>query len=233
MTETVQQVLAKIHPLHTKAMEFYSRAVAAQFDGADDARLANLRSAFELERQAADEAHIRNIPEPSRSLYHRGAAALAIDVGENAEAVRLIRQARQGSPPAFVEAELEEMSARISTRSRGPKFELKVTPKKQYVFSLKAGNGEVILTSERYPTKSAALSGIRSVQSNSTDDALYLVKSAKNGLAYFVLIAQSKHVLGRSELYKSPSGCKRGMAAVKRNAVAAGVEDRTVLTRSA
>jgi uncharacterized protein YegP (UPF0339 family) len=36
----------------------------------------------------------------------------------------------------------------------------------QYMFNLKAGNGEIIATSERYTTKAAALNGIESVKQN-------------------------------------------------------------------
>jgi uncharacterized protein len=44
----------------------------------------------------------------------------------------------------------------------------------QYMFVLKAGNGETIATSERYTTKAAAKNGIESVKTNAreatTDD---------------------------------------------------------------
>ena len=36
----------------------------------------------------------------------------------------------------------------------------------QYMFNLKAGNGEIIATSERYATKQGALNGIESVKKN-------------------------------------------------------------------
>lgn len=39
----------------------------------------------------------------------------------------------------------------------------------QYMFNLKAGNHEVILTSERYTTKASAQDGIASVRQNSLD----------------------------------------------------------------
>jgi uncharacterized protein YegP (UPF0339 family) len=44
----------------------------------------------------------------------------------------------------------------------------------QFMFNLKAANGEVIATSERYKTKEGALNGIESVKTNApgatTDD---------------------------------------------------------------
>jgi len=38
----------------------------------------------------------------------------------------------------------------------------------QYQFVLRAGNGEIIATSERYTTKTAAKTGIESVKSNAS-----------------------------------------------------------------
>ena len=53
-------------------------------------------------------------------------------------------------------------------------FELKNTKSGQFMFNLKAGNGQVIATSEHYTTKAAALNGIESVKTNAagaaTDD---------------------------------------------------------------
>jgi uncharacterized protein len=53
------------------------------------------------------------------------------------------------------------------------KFVLK-TSGDQFMFNLKAGNGEIIATSERYTTKEAAKNGIQSVKDNApgapTDD---------------------------------------------------------------
>ena len=48
------------------------------------------------------------------------------------------------------------------------KFEIKKTAG-QYTFVLKAGNGEIIATSERYTTKAAAKNGIESVKANASD----------------------------------------------------------------
>ncbi|MGZ6313169.1 MAG: YegP family protein [Candidatus Limnocylindrales bacterium] len=48
------------------------------------------------------------------------------------------------------------------------KFVLKKNAKGQYHFSLKAGNGEIIATSETYTSKSAAMNGIESVKANAS-----------------------------------------------------------------
>ncbi len=46
------------------------------------------------------------------------------------------------------------------------KFELKTAKSGQFHFNLKAGNGQVIATSEMYESKASALNGIESVRSN-------------------------------------------------------------------
>lgn len=49
------------------------------------------------------------------------------------------------------------------------KFELFTDSSGGYRFRLKAGNGEVIATSESYTTKAAALNGVDSVRRNAAD----------------------------------------------------------------
>jgi uncharacterized protein YegP (UPF0339 family) len=49
------------------------------------------------------------------------------------------------------------------------KFELKKSASGQFHFNLKAGNGEIIATSEMYNSKDAAKNGIESVKKNAAD----------------------------------------------------------------
>jgi uncharacterized protein YegP (UPF0339 family) len=49
------------------------------------------------------------------------------------------------------------------------KFELKKNAKGQFHFNLKAGNGEIIATSEMYESKASAKNGIESVKKNAAD----------------------------------------------------------------
>ena len=46
------------------------------------------------------------------------------------------------------------------------KFEIKKRKDGQFYFNLKAGNGEIIATSEAYKQKASALKGIESVRRN-------------------------------------------------------------------
>jgi uncharacterized protein YegP (UPF0339 family) len=52
------------------------------------------------------------------------------------------------------------------------KFVVKKTSNGQFRFNLKAGNGEVIATSESYTTKAAALKGVESVKANAAGAAV-------------------------------------------------------------
>ena len=107
------------------------------------------------------------------------------------------------------------------------KFELKNGGNGQYMFNLKAGNGEVILTSELYKEKQSASSGIESVKVNAADDARYERKTAKNGQAYFVLKATNGQTIGKSEMYSTVAAMENGIASVKKNGPVARIEDST------
>lgn len=104
----------------------------------------------------------------------------------------------------------------ISTRKNG-----------EFQFNLKAGNGEVILTSEGYTAKASCLNGIESVKKNSTDDNRYDRKEAKNGKFFFNLKAGNGQIIGSSEMYESASGRDKGIESVKRNAPDASTDDQS------
>lgn len=107
------------------------------------------------------------------------------------------------------------------------KFDLKVSPSGKHMFNLKAGNGQIILTSELYESKAAAVNGIESVKKNASDDGRYERKTATNGAPYFVLKAANGQIIGKSEMYSGTEAMEKGIASVKANAPAAQVEDNT------
>lgn len=98
------------------------------------------------------------------------------------------------------------------------KFEVKVRKDNQYQFNLKAGNGQVILTSEAYTTKAACMNGIESVKKNASEDKRYDKLTAKNGKPYFNLKAANGQIIGTSEMYESESSRDNGIESVKKNA---------------
>lgn len=105
-------------------------------------------------------------------------------------------------------------------------FDVKTTANKQFMFNLRAGNNEVILTSETYTTKDSALVGIESVRTNSQIDERY-EKKESGSQYYFTLRAGNNKTIGRSEMYTSSAACDKGIASVKNNAPKAPVRDLT------
>lgn len=98
----------------------------------------------------------------------------------------------------------------------------------QFRFVLKAGNGEVILTSELYKAKASAHNGIESIQKNSPDDARYDRLEAKNGKPYFNLKAANHQIIGTSQFYSSEQSRDKGIESVKNNGSSTTIKDLTV-----
>ncbi|MCP9751259.1 YegP family protein [Ferruginibacter sp. HRS2-29] len=103
------------------------------------------------------------------------------------------------------------------------KFVIKKGTNSQYYFSLKAENGQKILSSEGYTTKSACEGGIESVKANAKDDSKYEKKSSSNGKYYFNLKASNGQIIGTSEMYETSAGRDNGIESVKSNAAGANV----------
>ncbi len=106
-------------------------------------------------------------------------------------------------------------------------YELSKSKDGQFHFVLKAGNAEVILSSELYKTRPSAENGIASVQKNSPDDARYELKLATNGKFYFNLKAANHQVIGSSQMYASEASRATGVASVKKNGPSAAIKDLT------
>ncbi len=108
-------------------------------------------------------------------------------------------------------------------------------------FDLKAGNGEVIATSEVYTTEAACRNGIASVQKNAPVAAIedqtkegfateknpkFEVYKDKSGEFRFRLKASNGQVIATGEGYKALSGCMNGIESVKKNAVDAEIVEQ-------
>ena len=106
-------------------------------------------------------------------------------------------------------------------------YELSKSSDGQFRFVLKAGNAEIILTSELYHAKASAENGIASVQTNSPHDDRYERKTASNGKAYFVLKAANHQIIGNSQMYASDSSRDAGIESVKANGPTKTVKDST------
>ena len=117
------------------------------------------------------------------------------------------------------------------------KFVIKET-KTGFTFRLKAGNGEVIGTSEVYKAESSCKNGIASVAKNAPIAAIedqtteefekaknpkFEVYTDKAGETRFRLKAANGEVILASEGYKAKSSCMNGIESVRKNAVDAEI----------
>ena len=118
------------------------------------------------------------------------------------------------------------------------KFVVKAT-KIGFVFNLKAGNGEVIATSEVYTTEAACMKGVESVRKNAAEAKLedqtvaevaavtkpkFEMYTDKAGEFRFRLKARNGEIIAVSEGYKAKVSCLNGIDSVRRNAPSAAVE---------
>lgn len=118
------------------------------------------------------------------------------------------------------------------------KFVVKAT-KTGFVFNLKAGNGEVIATSEVYTTEAACMKGVESVRNNAAEakfedqtvaevaavtNPKFELYTDKAGEFRFRLKARNGEIIAVSEGYKAKASCLNGIDSVRRNAPDAAVE---------
>ena len=107
-------------------------------------------------------------------------------------------------------------------------------------FNLKAGNGEIIATSEVYTTAAACKNGIESVRKNAPiakleDQTTENFETATNpkfevyvdkaGEFRFRLKAKNGENIGKSEGYKRKESCMNGIVSVGKNAPDAKIEE--------
>jgi len=100
-------------------------------------------------------------------------------------------------------------------------------------FDLKAGNGQVIATSEVYTTEAACKNGIESVKTNAPIAAVedqtkegfateknpkFEVYTDKAGEFRFRLTAKNGQIIATSEGYTTHANCLNGVESVKNNA---------------
>lgn len=100
-------------------------------------------------------------------------------------------------------------------------------------FDLKAGNGEVIATSQVYASKNSCLNGIESVKKNAaiagiedqTSEGYDTVKNPKfevytdkSGEFRFRLKASNGEIIATGEGYKAKASCLNGIESIKKNA---------------
>ncbi len=105
------------------------------------------------------------------------------------------------------------------------KFEIYLDKAGEFRFRLKASNGQNILGSEGYKSKSSCKNGIESVKKNAVDDARFERKETKGGKFLFNLKAANSQVIGTSQSYETEASRDKGIESVKKHAPDAKTED--------
>ena len=110
--------------------------------------------------------------------------------------------------------------------------------KNGFMFNLKAGNGEIIATSEVYNSMKACQNGVASVQKNAPIANLedqtkadfetqknpkFEIYADKRGEFRFRLKAANGEIIAVGEGYKAKASCKNGIKSIIKNAPEAAV----------
>ena len=108
-----------------------------------------------------------------------------------------------------------------------------------YKFNLKAGNGEIIATSQVYKSLPSCKKGVASVQACAPEAAIedqtvegyaaeknpkFEIYTDKAGEFRFRLKARNGQIIATGQGYKAQAGCKKGIESVKKNAAEGKVE---------
>ena len=107
------------------------------------------------------------------------------------------------------------------------KFVITRRSNNEFQFNLKAANHQVILTSQGYSSLEACKNGIESTMKNGLVDGSFDRKTSNNGKHYFDLKATNGQVIGKSEMYESKEAMENGIESVKKNVVAATLENQS------
>ena len=107
------------------------------------------------------------------------------------------------------------------------KFEIYKDKAGQFRYRLKSSNGQNILASQGYKTKTSCKNGINSVKTNSADESRFEKKDTKAGKFLFNLKAKNSQVVGTSQSYETASSRDNGIKSVMKTAPDAKIDDTT------
>ena len=105
----------------------------------------------------------------------------------------------------------------MADAQRGARFEVFQGKDSKFYFRFRAANGETVLQSEGYASRSGAKRGILSVRTNGETTQGYEALAAWGKLGtehYFRLKAGNGQILGRGEVYATKAGADKGVATI-------------------
>ncbi|KHD04986.1 hypothetical protein PN36_30195 [Candidatus Thiomargarita nelsonii] len=108
--------MIRIQELHRQAMDMAENALMAKYKGELETAHHLFRQAFEKEKKTASFFKKNIKDEPTRSVFYRSAASLALQCEEYREAERLIAIALSGNPPFEIAEELRSLLEQIYSK---------------------------------------------------------------------------------------------------------------------
>jgi uncharacterized protein YegP (UPF0339 family) len=111
------------------------------------------------------------------------------------------------------------------------KFDLWQASDAQWHFHLKSGNGSILLTSEAYSSRTAAINGVLSTTGNGIDPNQYQVVAAANGDVLH-LVAGNNEIISFSQVYSTKSSATRAITSCV-HAVTSYLDKRESITTGA
>ncbi len=105
------------------------------------------------------------------------------------------------------------------------KFELKLSSNGKHYFNLLSAKGQVLLVSEMYESRAAALNGVDSVRKNAATAARYQRAEATGGKLYFSLKAGNHQVIGTSPMHADAAARDAAISATMSDAPEAALAD--------
>lgn len=123
------------------------------------------------------------------------------------------KAAAEGGVDAVIAALQNPTSA--DAEVSGARFETFKGQDNKTYFHLRADNGQIVLASQGYSSKSAAEGGIASVKKNGVDATNFDVIEGANDQYTFRLLASNGKIIARAEMYASKSNAMRAAATVR------------------
>lgn len=165
----------------------------------------------------ADETHTANHPHPRKERAMTTTSKILI---------ASLLLALSGACAATDETpSIGDTSAEATTRAH---FDVWATNGK-FFFHVVAGNGEVMLASQAYGSRTSALNGVLSVLDNGVLASRYQVFTGADGQSYVRLRAANNQTIATTEGYTTPTSARRAVATCVA-AVSSYVEDWATAT---
>ncbi len=136
--------------------------------------------------------------------------------------------ANSATKPAAKAAKKPAPAAKIEKPKALGKWVVEQKSDDEFIATLSASNGEVMLTSETYVSEDGARKGIETII-KAVESGEFVIHKNKSGTFYFKLKSSGNRLLCAGEIYKERTSCENAVESVKRIAadspVAEGVSE--------